>query len=328
VNERNSMTIGRGGRKSNLSLILLLAFTGMVLSMSHSASSLERVRVALSVRNVVFLPFYYAKDTKIFEKYGLDAELIQMRSDLQLAGVVSGEIDFTPALGPATLGVANAMPVKALAVLYRAPLFSLVSPPNVSTLRELDGKRVAVSRIGSDSHRFGTLMLESGGADPKKITFIQTGSTTVSLTALQQGSVNAAVLSPPFTGIMAEKGFKILARSRALIESPWLGLVASRQKVEKQPEQARNMLRVMRDVIANIRRDKPAIVAYIEKNFKVTGANAAESYEDINGVMLDTMTMREDQIQKYLEGAYVRGEIPRPLSVAEMFDFSLVRGLK
>ena len=150
----------------------------------------------------------------------------------------------------------------------------------------------------------------------------------MSLTALQQGSVNAAVLSPPFTGLMAEKGFKILARSRSLIESPWLGLVASRQKLEKQPEQTRNMLRVMRDVIATIRRDKPGIVAYIEKNFKVTTANAMESYEDINGVVLDAMMMRENQIQKYLDGAYARGEILRPLSASEMFDFSLLRNLK
>ena len=49
--------------------------------------------MALSVRNVVFLPFYYAKDTKIFDKHGLNVELIQMRSDLQLAGLASGEID-------------------------------------------------------------------------------------------------------------------------------------------------------------------------------------------------------------------------------------------
>jgi len=84
----------------------------------------------------------------------------------------------------------------------------------------------------------------------------------------------------------------------------------------------------MRDVIATIRRDKPGIVAYIEKNFKVTTANAMESYEDINGVVLDAMMMREDQIQKYLDGAHARGEILRPLSASEMFDFSLLRNLK
>ena len=93
--------------------------------------------MALSVRNVVFLPFYYAKDTKIFDKHGLNVELIQMRSDLQLAGLASGEIDFTPSVGPAGAAIANGLPIKALAVLYRAPLFSLVSPAGVASVKDL-----------------------------------------------------------------------------------------------------------------------------------------------------------------------------------------------
>jgi len=311
--------------------VIVLIFVGSMVAVFCSTSSLlaqERVRMALSVRNVVFLPFYYAKDTKIFDKHGLNVELIQMRSDLQLAGLVSGEIDFTPSVGPAGAAIANALPVKALAILYRAPLFSLVSPAGVASVKELENKKVAVSRIGSESHRYGSLMLESGGADPKKVTFIQTGSTTVSLTAIQQGSVNAAVLSPPFTGIMAEKGFKILARSRSLAEAPWLGLVANRSKLDKQPEQVRNMLRSIRDVTAVIRRDKAAVVSYIEKNFQVSTANANESYEDINGVIVDGLILRDDQIQKYLDTSLARGEIPRRLTVGEMFDFSLLRNLK
>lgn len=284
--------------------------------------------MALSVRNVVFLPFYYARDVKIFEKHHLDVELIQMRSDLQLAGLASGEIDYTPSVGPAGAALANGLPVKALAVLYRAPLFSLVAPAALSSAKELEGKKVAVSRIGSESHRYGSLIIENGGADPKKVTFIQTGSTTVSLTAIQQGSVNAAVLSPPFTGIMAEKGFKILGRSRSLAEAPWLGLVVHRQKIERQPAQIRNMLRSMRDVTAVIRRDKAAVISYIEKNFKVSNANAVSSYDDIAGVMVDSLMLSDKQIQEYLDGSLQRGELPKPVAVSEMFDFSLLRGLK
>jgi NitT/TauT family transport system substrate-binding protein len=284
--------------------------------------------VALSVRNVVFLPFYYAKDTRIYDKYGLDVELIQMRSDLQVAGLVSGEIDYTPAAGPAANAIAGGLPLKALAVLYRAPVFSLVGPASLASAKDLEGKKVAVSRIGSESHRYGAQMLEFGGADPKKITFIQTGSTSISLAAIQQGSVNAAVLSPPFTGIMAEKGYKVLARSRSLAEAPWLGLVANRQKIEKQTEQVRNMLRSMRDVMAVMRRDKAAIVAYIEKNFKVSAANAMESYDDISGVIVDRMMLPDEPIQKYLDSSHARGELSRRLTVGDMFDFSLLRSLK
>jgi len=308
-------------------IIFLIALSASI-APAQSALGQERVRMALSVRNVVFLPFYYAKDTRIFDKHGMNVELIQMRSDLQLAGLVSGEIDYTPAIGPATFSVANGAPIKGAAVLYKAPLFSLVSPPNIANAKELEGKKVAVSRIGSDSHRFGSQMLEIGGADPKKVTFIQTGNTTVSLTSLQQGVVNGAVLSPPFTGIVAEKGFRILVRSRQLIDSPWLGLVANKNKLEKQPEQARNMLRSMRDVIAAIRRDKAGVVSYIVKNFNVSVANATESYEDIAGVIIDSMTMRDEQLQKYLDGFHQRGELPKPVSTADMFDFSLLRSLK
>jgi NitT/TauT family transport system substrate-binding protein len=295
---------------------------------SAPAPAQERVRMALSVRNVVFLPFYYAQDTRIFEKHGLQVELVQMRSDLQLAGVASGEVDYTPSVGPAAAAFAAGLPVRALAVLYRAPLFSLIGPATLAGAKDLEGKKVAVSRIGSESHRYGSLMLESGGADPKKVTFIQTGSTTISLTAIQQGSVNAAVLSPPFTGIMTEKGYKVLARSRALAEAPWLGLVVHRQKLERQAEQVRKMLRSMREVTAAIRRDKAAVTSYIEKNFKVSAANAAASYDDIAGVMVDALLIGEKQIQDYLDGSHQRGEIPKQISAGEMFDFSLLRSLR
>jgi ABC-type nitrate/sulfonate/bicarbonate transport system substrate-binding protein len=288
----------------------------------------ERVRMALSVRNVVFLPFYYAKDAKIFDKHGLNVELIQMRSDLQVVGLISGEIDYIPVIGPATTPIANGAPLKALATMYKAPLFSLAGVPGLASVKSLEGKKVAVSRIGSDSHRYGSLLIESGGADPKKVTFIQTGSTTISLTSLQQGAVDAAVLSPPFTGIVAEKGFKILARSRQLVDSPWLGLVANKLKIDKQPEQVRNMLRSMRDVVAAIRRDKAGVISYIAKNFNVSAANAAESYDDIAGVIIDSMILRDELIQKHLDGAHQRGELPKPLLAADMFDFSLLRSLR
>ena len=46
----------------------------------NPAHNMEKVRIGLSVRNVVFLPFYYAKDKGIFQKYGLEVELIQRSS--------------------------------------------------------------------------------------------------------------------------------------------------------------------------------------------------------------------------------------------------------
>jgi hypothetical protein len=38
--------------------------------------------------------------------------------------------------------------------------------------------------------------------------------------------------------------------------------------------------------------------------------------------------LSEKKIQDYLDGSHARGELPKPIAAAEMFDFSLLRGLK
>jgi ABC-type nitrate/sulfonate/bicarbonate transport system substrate-binding protein len=289
----------------------------------------ERMRLGVSVKSVVFLPFYYGYDRKIFEKHGIQLEIISMRSDLQMVGLVSGELDFNPAIGPATLAISSGMPLKVVGVFYRAPLLSLLAPAQITRPKDLEGKKVAVSRIGSESHRYGALMLENSGVDEKKVTFIQTGSTTVSLAALQQGAVAAAVLSPPFTGQMARQGYKVLVSSRDLIEAPWLGVVTSRQKIQKQPEHVRNFLLALRETLRSVRQDRAGVVAYIQKTWQVAPGVAEEAYEDIAGVMVDDLVMPEERVNNFLERAQSRGELgKKPLMMSEIFDYSFARGLK
>src|SRR4029077_14930147 len=211
------------------SWLFILASAGLL--WGEAAWSVEKIRLGLSTRNVVLMPFYYARDKKLFDKYGLDVEIIQIRSNLQLAGLVACELDFITGIGTAIEGIGKGMPVKAVAVLYRAPLLSLLSQlPNA---KSLEGKKISVSRIGSESHFNGVVMLEKSGVDLKTVTWIQTGNTALNMLALERGLVEGAVLSPPFTGIMARKGFKVLRRSGDVIDaSPFNGLVTTREKIQ------------------------------------------------------------------------------------------------
>jgi ABC-type nitrate/sulfonate/bicarbonate transport system substrate-binding protein len=263
----------------------------------------EKIRLGLSTRNVVLMPFYYAKDKKFFDKYGLD---------------------FITGIGTAIEGIGKGMPVKAVAVLYRAPLFSLLSAlPNP---KSLEGKKISVSRIGSESHFNGAVMLEKSGADPKKVTWIQTGSTALNMLPLERGLVEGAVLSPPFTGVMARKGFKILKRSGDVIDaSPFNGLVTTREKIQKHPDRLRNTLRAMLEAIKSIRQERKAVIAYIMQSFAVDQGVAEEAYDDISGVLLDDMIMAESGLNKYLEMIYGRGETNKPLTVNEILDYSFLK---
>ncbi len=300
----------------------------LVLCFAVPAGAQDTVRLAVSVRNVVLMPYYFAKDKGFFDKEGLRAEIIQIRSNLQVAGVASGELDFMSGVGTAIDAVRKGAPLKVLAVLYRAPLFSLVSGSGIKNPKALEGKKVGVSRIGSESHNGAVWMLSRNGVDVKKVTFIQTGSTIVSMIALQQGSLDASVLSPPFTGEMVIHGFKILAKTGDVVESPFNGMVTSEERLHNRPERIRKSLKALLESFRRIKKDRAGSIEYIRQSFKVSDRIAENSYNEIREVMLDDMIMPEERLKKAVDGPYARSENEKPVAINNVVDYSILRSLR
>lgn len=308
-----------------LILVLLLIATVSQAVPTHAKGT---VRIGLSVRNVVLMPFYYASDKGFFAREGLKAEIIQIRSNLQVAGVVAGELDFMSGVGTAIDATRRGLPLKVVAVLYRAPLFSLVGGTAIKQLKDLEGKKVGVSRIGSESHNAAVWMLSQNNVDVKKVTFIQTGSTTVSMIGLQQKSLEASVLSPPFTGEMVLQGFKVLAKTADVVEAPFNGLATSRERLRTQPEKIRATLKAMLESFARIKQDREGTIDYIEQHFKVDRRIAENSYAEITEVMFDNLIMPEDRLKKAMDSPYARSEGEKSVAVSEVVDYSILRSLR
>ena len=300
----------------------------VALCSATSTRGQDTVRIAVSVSNVVLMPYYYAKDKGFFDREGLRAEIIQIRSNLQVAGVASGELDFMSGVGTAIDAVRKGAPLKVLAVLYRAPLFSLVSGAAIKAAKDLEGKKVGVSRIGSESHNAAVWMLTQNGVDVRKVTFIQTGSTIVSMIGLQQDSLEASILSPPFTGEMVVQGYKVLAKTSDVAESPFNGMATSLDKLRTRPERIRKSLKALLESYRRIKQDRPGTIDYIRQSFKVNERIAENSYNEIREVMLDDMIMPEDHLKKALDGPYARSEGEKSLSINDVVDYSILRSLR
>jgi len=306
----------------------IVIFVALLWCVPIAAQAQDVVRLGVSVRNVVLMPYYYAKDKGFFEREGLKPEIIQIRSNLQVAGVVSGELDFMSGVGTVIEAQRKGAPLRILAVLYRAPLFSLVSGAAIKRPKDLAGKRVGVSRVGSESHNAAVWMLSQNGVDLKKVTFIQTGSTIVSMIGVQQNSLEASVLSPPFTGEMVAQGYKILAKTADVAESPFNGMATSQDKLRSRPERIRKALKALLDGYRRIRQDRAGTIDYIRQSFKVSDKIAENSYNEIREVMLDDMIMPEERLKKAIEGPYARGEGEKSLPMAEIVDYSILRSLR
>src|SRR5215218_42979 len=166
---------------------------------SNGPAPLQRVKVAVSAASLSFLPLYVARALGLFEAEGLDAEIVVMRSDLQVAGLLSGEVQYTGVGGdPIAVAVAEGAPLRTILVAFDATHFTLVGQRGMDA-RDLKGGRVGVSRLASASHNAGRALVGHAGLNPDAdVTFLSTGETSTSYAALEARSIDAAVLSPPF----------------------------------------------------------------------------------------------------------------------------------
>ena len=75
---------------------------------------------------------------------------------------------------------------------------TLVAGGNIKKPEDLKGKRIAVSRIGGNSHYFTIQALRRYNMEPNRdYSFIQSGGDPETLAALLSGAIEVANLTPP-----------------------------------------------------------------------------------------------------------------------------------
>ena len=112
-------------------------------------SQLVPIKIAYATTSGIRLPLWIAEEAKLYEKYGLDAKLINIPSgNTAISALVSGEVDIISGSGSATIVAAGrGLPV-VIVGSFGSTTYKLVANPGVTDLR---GKVVGTSRIGSST---------------------------------------------------------------------------------------------------------------------------------------------------------------------------------
>ena len=124
--------------------------------------------IATSSMTLTSIPYLVAIEKKFFEKEGLAAQYVVMRSDLAVKGLITGDVDYNQSVSSVLrAGVAGA-PLITVAGIYNRTFFELIARHDIKSLAELKGKTVGISRYGASTEyalRFG---LKANGIDPYK----------------------------------------------------------------------------------------------------------------------------------------------------------------
>lgn len=185
-------------------------------------AQMTKINVGYSAISGDALPAWLAKDAGIFERNGLDVQLVFFTGGTTaVMALVSADTPIAQLAGPA---VVNSVMAGSDATLIAGGVTSLnyylQTRADIKTPEQLKGGSVAISRFGSSSDFIARYALTKIGLAPgKDVTIVQIGSTTARVDAVIAGRVQGTVVNPPASIIAQKRGMNTLA------DLPKLGLV-------------------------------------------------------------------------------------------------------
>src|SRR6266480_1019984 len=231
---------------------------------SQGHAQMTRIGVGYSAISGDALPAWVAKDAGIFEKNGLDVQLVFFTGGTTaVMALVSADTPIAQLAGPAVI---NSVLAGSDATLIAGGVTSLnyylLGRPEIKSPEQLKGGSVAISRFGSSSDFIARYALQKVGLTPgKDVTIVQIGSTTARVDATLAGRVQATVVNPPASIIAQKRGMTVLA------DLPKLGLVyqhtsaaTTRRYIREHPEIVRRYVKSQVDAVHRIYTDKEAAV--------------------------------------------------------------------
>ncbi len=198
---------------------------------------------------ICFAPKYVAEELLHSEGF-TEVQYVKTETAVALQkALASGDTHFS--LQPAGVFVPwldAGDPIIVLAGLH-VGCYELFGTDRVHTIRDLQGKTVSVSALGSGRHAFLASMLAYVGLDPRKDIHLITPSPTDSMQLLAEGKIDAFMAFPPEPQELRARHIGHVVVNTAL-DRPWSQyfccmVVGNREFVRKHPVATKRWLRAI-----------------------------------------------------------------------------------
>jgi NitT/TauT family transport system substrate-binding protein len=156
---------------------------------------------------------WVGRDLGIFEKHGLDVEIIMITGAARsVAALLGNSTHFSTgsATGPLAAAVRGS-DIKIIAASYNKFPYAFVAKPEIRNPNDLRGKRVNILNYGGSNDLALQLALKEWGMKLSDVQVIIGGDAPTRMGALMSGRIDATILSPPHLTIVSKAGYRILA---------------------------------------------------------------------------------------------------------------------
>ena len=288
-----------------------------------AAEAQEKIRVTYANNSLSFLAAFIARDRGFYAKNGLSAELVQARPTVNIAALVSGDVDYAEVFGSAIRSAARGAPVRAFSTSIKAPFFSLIVNPTIKSFKDLKGRVIGVTSLGGTNQISGRLMLQHFGIDPDRdVKFLAIGEEKFVVEAFKTKRVDAILVAPPFSILMKREGFTALANTADVVSIPLAGLSATVEKIKQNRSQVKRVLKSEIEALRYLREDAAGSIEVIRRRFAMDDAMARESYEVVVNAFSKDGRVDQAGVENLLEIERKAG-LSKTVTIDQVIDASI-----
>lgn len=305
----------------------LTAYLGS--AQAAQAVTLEKVRLAIPTVAVMYAPITLGLHQGIFSGEGLGLEIVTMRTDLAIAALGTGEIDYIAHGGAALRAAAQGFPLKLVFALDHKSPFWLVSRPEIENLKMLRGKKIGISFPGDTPQLVLKRFLRRQGIDPdREVSYVSGQFSPTAFQGLMNGVLDGAVLAPPFNVLAEEKRLRTLAFLGDAVPDATTsnGIVTSDQKIKSQPDQVKRMVRANLKSLLSFRQKKAEAIALLSSQFDISRKTAGRVYVQSLEILTPDGEISREKVRNILDMIQETGQkTPLTLKPEAILDFSFLR---
>jgi ABC-type nitrate/sulfonate/bicarbonate transport system substrate-binding protein len=205
------------------------------------------------------LPWFVAKEARIFDKYAIEFDPVFIGASSALFNaMLSGAADLAGSGGPAVISnILQGGDIIHITAMVPRFTQSIMVKSEIKKPEDMVGRKIGVSRIGTVTHFALQTLLDANGI--KNVTILQMGGQPEAFAGLSRGSVDGAVFSPPYNFQLKKQGYNELASPADLAKlTPFItnGIVARRSVAERDKETVIKTIKGTAEAIKLIQTDR------------------------------------------------------------------------
>jgi ABC-type nitrate/sulfonate/bicarbonate transport system substrate-binding protein len=230
----------------------ILAALAILLPPRLHAAPLKKVRLAFSALAYANPPFWIAHDLKLFEKYGLESEIVYVGGARPIQAMLGGSIDVSQVGGAAAVAAAaQGAEIALLGTVFSRLTFAIHVSPQIKQISDLKGKTLAAGTVGGNSYFAALVFFKNfGWVANRDVNIIATGGSPEVFAGLTQGRFQAGVLTQPTSTTAAKMGYREIFDLAGLdFPFPVISVVSTRKYIDLHPDVIFNILKATSEAI-------------------------------------------------------------------------------